>query len=208
MLISFEFLVKKYNLKVTGILHVGAHECEELSDYIKGGVPIYKILWLEGNPRLVENMRKANPNVYVVMAVVSDIDGQKCTFNITNNGQSSSILELGTHANHYPHIRYIDKIDSETMTIKTLYDQERIHPKFANFLNMDIQGAELQAIKGMGDLLDNFDYLYLEVNTEELYVGCALLKDLDEYLDQRHFKRVEINMTPSNWGDAFYIRKD
>ena len=33
MLIPLHDLVKKYNIKFKGILHVGAHECEELKDY-------------------------------------------------------------------------------------------------------------------------------------------------------------------------------
>jgi hypothetical protein len=35
MLISLNELIKKYNIKLTGILHVGAHECEELPIYEK-----------------------------------------------------------------------------------------------------------------------------------------------------------------------------
>ena len=33
MLIPLHDLVKKYNIQFKGILHVGAHECEELKDY-------------------------------------------------------------------------------------------------------------------------------------------------------------------------------
>ena len=35
MLISLHDLVKKYNINFKGILHVGAHECEELNDYLR-----------------------------------------------------------------------------------------------------------------------------------------------------------------------------
>jgi hypothetical protein len=33
MLIPLNQLVAKYNINFKGILHVGAHECEELKDY-------------------------------------------------------------------------------------------------------------------------------------------------------------------------------
>ena len=33
MLIPLHDLVKKYNIHFKGVLHVGAHECEELKDY-------------------------------------------------------------------------------------------------------------------------------------------------------------------------------
>ncbi len=35
-----------------------------------------------------------------------------------------------------------------------------------NFLNLDIQGAELKALKSMGDYLNNVDYIYTEVNSD------------------------------------------
>ena len=71
---------------------------------------------------------------------------------------------------------------------------------------MDIQGAELLALKGSSDTLKNIDYVYLEVNEKELYTGCGLLSEVDEYLKEKGFTRVEINMTPHGWGDAFYTR--
>ena len=46
MLIPLKELVSRYNIKIKGILHVGAHECEELKDYLNY-LPINKILWIE-----------------------------------------------------------------------------------------------------------------------------------------------------------------
>ena len=206
MLIPYSVLVKKYNMKVKGILHIGAHDCEELSAYLRNNVPINKIIWLEGNPKLVDKIKKRNDNIIVKNCIVSDTDNKLITFNITNNGQSSSILELGTHKKYYPHIKYIEKISGKTKRVDTLYKEEKIDEKFANFLNIDIQGAELLALKGMGNLLNNFDYLYLEVNREEIYKGCCLVEELDEYLKKFNFRRVETKWTNANWGDAFYIR--
>jgi hypothetical protein len=71
---------------------------------------------------------------------------------------------LGTHKQYYPHINYIEKLTLKTKRIDTLYKEEKIDSSFANFLNIDIQCAELLALKGMWDLLNNFDYAYLEVN--------------------------------------------
>ena len=33
MLITIQQLVQRFNLQISGILHIGAHECEELNDY-------------------------------------------------------------------------------------------------------------------------------------------------------------------------------
>ena len=35
MLIPLSGLFEHFKLNITGILHIGAHECEELNDYLK-----------------------------------------------------------------------------------------------------------------------------------------------------------------------------
>ncbi len=58
----------------------------------------------------------------------------------------------------------------------------------------------------MGEVLNNSDCIYAEVNDEELYQGCALIEDVDTYLDAAGFKRVATHMTSCHWGDAMYVK--
>ena len=90
MLIPLHALVRKYNIQFKGILHVGAHECEELNDY-EHYIQRNKILWVEALPRKVELCKKKYPNVLIENAIVSDVV-ENVRFNVSNNGQSSSIL--------------------------------------------------------------------------------------------------------------------
>lgn len=53
MLISLQQLVNKYAIIFKGILHVGAHECEELIEY-EQHLSRDKILWVEALPEKVE----------------------------------------------------------------------------------------------------------------------------------------------------------
>lgn len=206
MLIKFQDLVNKYSMKIHGILHIGAHECEEMTDYLTV-VPKNKILWLEANPLLVRKCKQQDPEIVIHQAIISDKDDIPITLNITNNSQSSSILDLKEHAIDYPHIYYNASCTGRTRTVLSLYNSLSINHNFANFLNIDIQGAELLALKGMGDLLGEFEYLYLEVNVREMYAGCALLPDIDSFLAEKGFYRAETDVSPGGWGDAFYIRK-
>jgi FkbM family methyltransferase len=200
MLIKFSNLMKKYKLNIKGILHVGAHECEEEKDYHAFGIK--KIIWLEA---LQEKVNKhKNKNIHQI--VVDVIDNNEVTFNITNNHQSSSIYELKEHLKHHPSIHVTEKRTLKTKRIDTLFKEQNIPSNYANFANLDIQGNELNALKSMGDILQNIDYIYSEVNTDYLYKDIALLPEIDEYLKEKGFKRVEIKMTKFKWGDAFYIR--
>lgn len=232
MLIPLKYMIRKYRMNVTGIMHVGAHLAEELADYTEQG--IYNVVWVEADPLTYEKLLEiVPPHQYAVQAVVSDQIGQKLTFNRANNGQSSSILELGTHETEHPEVVYTDSFDVVTATIDDLAwelepkraimnmsprtkkaygvkESPRERPKnpvdYINMLNLDIQGAELKALQGAEDVLGRIRYIYTEVNEKELYKGCALLPELDSFLAEHDFKRVETSMTPHGWGDALYVK--
>ena len=144
-----------------------------------------------------------------VNACLSNVDDNEVTFNISSNeGQSSSFLEFGTHKTAHPDVSYIDQIQLKTKRLDTLIDEINLNVHEFNFLNMDLQGAELLALRGLGDYLKYFKYAYLEVNKEELYKGCPLVEDLDMYLIGFGFRRVETSWAGNfGWGDSFYIRK-
>jgi FkbM family methyltransferase len=202
MLISLHDLVQKYNINFKGILHVGAHECEELGDYEKY-ISRNKILWVDALHDKVELNKIRYPNLLIEQAVVSD-KVETVKFNRSNNGQSSSILELGLHETFHPHIHYIDSYQVETKMLN------QILPKYDidfNFLNLDIQGVELKALKGMEEYLFKVDYIYTEVNSDYVYKDCGLITEIDEYLKQFGLERVETKWCSDfRWGDAFYIR--
>jgi len=203
MLISLHFLVQKYNIVFKGILHVGAHECEELHDY-EQYLPRNQVLWIEGLPEKVAFSKEKYANVLIENAVVSDAV-ESVRFNVSNNGQSSSILEFGLHSTFHPHVHYVGNFEAETKLLKDIICKYDIS---YNFLNLDIQGAELKALKGMEEYLDEVDYIYTEVNSDYVYKECALITEVDEYLLKFGLHRVETKWCGDfKWGDAFYIRK-
>lgn len=203
MLIGFNEIVKKWGRPV-GIIHIGAHLMEERSDYISNG--LYNTIWIEANPKVYNNIEYINSSASerAYNFVVSDVDNQVYSLNVTNNGQSSSILELDIHKIHHPHVYVSDHIDVASKRMDTFIKENNINISEYNFLNIDIQGAELLALKGFGELLNNIEFIYTEVNTNSLYKDCALIDEIDEYLSNFGFKRVETSMTQFEWGDALY----
>jgi FkbM family methyltransferase len=201
MLISLNELVQKYKIEFDGILHVGAHECEEINSY-ESYISRDKILWVEALPEKVEICKNRYPNVNIENAVVSDTI-EDVVFKVSNNGQSSSILDFGLHSQYHPHVHYVKEFKTTTKLLKDILPKYNI--KY-NFLNFDIQGAELKALKGMEEYLSKVDYLYTEVNSDYVYKDCALIGELDEYLSKFGLVRAETNWTQWKWGDAFYIR--
>jgi FkbM family methyltransferase len=203
MLIKFSNIVQKYQ-KPKGIIHIGAHLREEKIDYILNGVT--NLLWVEGNKKIYEQSLKKGllEQELFFNEVITDCDNDTLQFNITNNGQSSSVLNLDKHKIYYPNIYVTETIKVKTKRFDTLVSENNINITNYNFLNLDIQGAELLALKSFGNLLNNIDYVYTEVNKAKLYENCALIEEIDAYLTD--FKRVETVITEAEWGDALYIR--
>lgn len=202
MLIPLHELVNKYKIIFNGILHVGAHECEEINDYERY-ISRDKILWIEALPLKVQLSRDRHPGINIENAIVSD-KIEDVIFKVSNNGQSSSILDFGLHSTYHPEVKYITTFHGTTSLLKDILPKYNIN---YNFLNFDIQGAELKALKGMEEYLNNVDYLYTEVNSDYVYKECALVNELDEYLSQFDLVRIETRWTGCKWGDAFYIKK-
>jgi FkbM family methyltransferase len=205
MLIDFIYLYNKYKLNIHGILHIGAHYCEELGKYKQIGLTDDRIVWIEGNKKIVDDIKSKYPTRRIFNELISDKDDEEVSFMITNNGESSSILNLKEHLKEHPWVYEVSREKRTTRTIDTLVQNEKIDSNL-NFVNIDIQGAELKALKGMKKYLENVDYLYLEVNVKELYEGCCLLPEINEFLKGFGFEQKEISLTQHGWGDALYIK--
>lgn len=220
MLIPLDELIRNHALKITGVIHVGAHLGEEADAYELAGIK--NVIWIEGNPDLIAPLAaKVVPLGHqVVNALVGAESSVEKVFHITNNGQSSSVLEFGTHTIVSPDVHFTHDIKVMMHTIDDIMDgvtmrEDDATPAGAfNFMNLDLQGYELEALKGAKYTLPNVDYIYTEVNHDELYVGCARIGELDDWLGRRGFKRVATAWAGASpkrrygvgWGDALYVR--
>lgn len=81
------------------VLHIGAHICEEKQLYNENGINDDNILWIEANKDLINPEQKN-----ILNAVISDKNDEVVDFIITNNVQSSSILELYKHLEEHPDV--------------------------------------------------------------------------------------------------------
>ena len=210
-MIPFDYLFNKYSVKPKGVLHCGSSTGQEAETYKSFGIE--NVIWVEAIPDVFENLEKhlrlvnCETGATCINACISDVDGKEVIFNVSNNeAQSSSYLSLGHHLTIHPTVQYIDKIPMKTVRLDTLLKSTDIADY--DFGNFDLQGAELDAMKGMGDLIKNFKYIYSEINQKETYIGCPLVEELDSYLLQFGFERVETGQwVADTWTDGFWIKK-
>lgn len=209
MLISLETLIKKYGVKPSGVLHCGANIGEEAVQYEKAGIK--NVMWIEANAdiySILKNNIKPYPGHVALNFCIGDEDDKEVTFHISNNaGQSSSFLDLGTHAKNHPDVVYIQDVPMKTKRLDTVLRSHDWSQFPMDYLSMDLQGAEGMALRGMGSLLEKFKWVYLEVNTEQVYKGNAELPEIEKYLAQFGFFRRGITMTRAKWGDAIFIKR-
>ena len=205
MLISFTNLHKKYKLNIRGIVHIGAHYGEEIQEYVDNG--IQKITVFEPLSKnfevLSQRLQNVNADIEGYQVALGSKKGTATMYLSSNDAQSSSILKPKQHLELHPDVSFVGMEEVEV----SLLDDYDIGD--ANFINIDVQGYELEVFKGGKKTLENIDYIYCEVNRDEVYEGAPMVEELDEFLGTYGFVRVETHWpeTYYTWGDALYIKK-
>ena len=77
-----------------------------------------------------------------------------------------------------------------------------------DILWMDIQGAELKALKGLGRRISDVRIIQCEVEMIEIYRGQPLFKEIKRYLLHHGFRFVGFSSKSNYSGDAIFIHKD
>ncbi|MGL5080822.1 MAG: FkbM family methyltransferase [Microcoleaceae cyanobacterium] len=201
-------LCQQYSIIPQGIIHIGAHEGQELQEYQDMGAN--KILFIEANPSIFQRLKRKisdSSNVFAVNCAVSNHNGETI-LRVNAHDMSSSILPLKRHKDIYPGMLEVEQVTVTSRKLDSLLLENKFDPADFNIITVDIQGAELLAFQGATETLPYIEAICTEVNYEELYEGCALIDQLDHFLGQYGFERVAISI-PSHpsWGDAFYVKK-
>jgi FkbM family methyltransferase len=206
MLLSFNSLIRKYSINVTGVIHVGGHIGQEMKTYRKNNVD--NLIVIEPQQVPFQKLKSVVdsldfPNIQLVNKAL----GNRCdTVEMTCNddGLCSSILNPKHVLEQYPDIIFDRKETVEMVTMDSVIGENHNY----NFLNMDTQGYELEVLRGAKKTLQKINYVYTEVNNTEVYENNALIEEIDEFLKDYNMIIVETDWMGVTWGDAFYIRQD
>ena len=203
MLLEFENLIKQYDAQIRGVIQIGAHYGEEIPLYKKNGID--DIICFEPVPSSFEILKERSQSYATLFRLAVGNENKRVTMNIetANSGQSNSILKPALHLIDYPDIVFNSEIEVEMVRLD---DFLKIDPAKFNFLNIDVQGYELEVLKGAEKTLRGIDYILCEVNRDAVYHGCPMVEEIDEYLKQFNFLRVETTWAGDTWGDAFYVK--
>ena len=204
MILNLEQLKEKYNLNIKGVIHVGAHHGEEFNVYEK--LNIKNKIFFEP---VSTNFKILNENIGSKAILINKAVGnenKKININIetANGGQSNSILNPKLHLQQYPHIQFNSTEEVDMVKLDDYIENKNEY----NFINADVQGYELEVLKGASNLLNNIDYIMLEINRAEVYENCPMVEEIILFLSKYGFKLVEEDWMGGIWGDGFFIKNN
>jgi FkbM family methyltransferase len=198
--------------KVKCIFDVGARDCLQ-SIQLSEQFPFAHVYAFEANPQMIpicrENIRN-RPRVILIEGAVHSFNGEVDFFPINtqktvtswadgNPGASSLFVANSS----YPLEKYVqDQIRVNCHRLDDICQQKQIER--IDILWMDLQGAELLALKSLGKYLQNTRYIFTEVSFKHIYDGQCLFPEVDEFLS-RHSFALQNKLKTHQWqDDAIY----
>ncbi|UAA39512.1 FkbM family methyltransferase [Paraneptunicella aestuarii] len=183
--------------------HIGARygngSFPELGKLEQGFV---KVLY-DADAECIDEAQSYNQNsaaeVLVLPYCISEYKGSQVPFNINHDPFTSSLYELNPeYENHYSFVYGFDyplkesfsvneQILIDTVSLDELFERGAEFPP-PDFLSLDVQGAELDILKGATKTLnENVLAICLEVEFVPLYKEQSCFGEICEYLDAKGF---------------------
>lgn len=180
----------KAMISCNGIIHMGGHRGQEAAIYDWFNK---KTIWIEANPNILDDL-KDNVELYfnqkVIHALLSNKDKVLTRFYLSSNdAASSSLFKFGTGDLHSA-IRMTNFIELETIKFDSMVEAKRIDINEYDFWVMDLQGAELLALKGSINSLKKCKFIYAEISKVDIYENGAQWHELKNFLNFHKFSPV------------------
>lgn len=187
------------------ILDVGSYTGEQACEFASQ-FPRAQIFAFEARPQSAETVRRTVApftNITVIEAAVHDFDGLTIFQTVDELNPGASSLFLGSAPEVQP-------IQQTPITVRALrldtWAKEAGIDRF-DLVWMDLQGAELLALRGMGELLRTVRALQLEITYRELYSGQAMWPEVRSFLEEAGMHLVDEWIDISGYfGDAVFVR--
>ncbi|HEX2926392.1 MAG TPA: FkbM family methyltransferase [Ruminiclostridium sp.] len=206
-------LAQKMNLKDMDILDVGGAIGNTARLYAKS-FPRSRVWVFEPMKETYQKLQAATssfPNITLVNKAVGSTVG-RTVINRANRITSSSILNIRSESNSAVFSDTLIKKGEEEIEITTLDSTVPKDTKIS-ILKIDVQGYELEVLKGAKETLTRTSIITLELNNHENYQNAPKYYEIDEYLRSSNFTVYDIFPSLKDKGrlkewDAIYVRNE
>jgi FkbM family methyltransferase len=188
------------------LIHVGAHAGLEAKTYEENGFK--SVLWIEADPDIFQTLQpylaqfQAARHIAVNALVTATSREKRNFYRYSNEGASSSLyLPTPIFRDIFQEVEETGEcLELSTTSLDDLAAQYQIQP---TALVIDVQGAELEVLKGAQQTLVTTQIIDIEISKQAIYAGGALFHDIDGCLQKAGFLRL----TYAPWhGDVIYIK--
>jgi len=204
----------KYLHNSKSVLHIGGNTGQErhLYDYLN-----LNVAFIEPIPHvfqvLAENL-KGYRKQRAYSAFFHNDEGLEFNLKIASNyGSSSSIYDLADHKELWPDVSYVSSCNVVSTTVDNFLDS-KVWPFFPDTLILDVQGSELEVLKGAKRTLKYVKWVQVEASNFEAYAGGCLDKDIEVFLEDVGFCKKDKVMVSSdesgqkNYYELIYSKRE
>jgi FkbM family methyltransferase len=164
----------------TFCVDVGAYH-GEWTKMFKSVFPAARVLMVEAQESkkgiLAQVSARFGQDVTTKIALLGPREGEAVVFN--EMGTGSSVFEEQSPYQRSP-------VKKTTRTLDGLLAEEPYPP--ANFLKLDVQGYEIEVLKGASQVLKQADALLLEASLVPINSGCPLLGEVVAFVGRAGFR--------------------
>ncbi|MDB5155032.1 MAG: methyltransferase FkbM family [Mucilaginibacter sp.] len=177
--------IKKLGFNPEFAVDVGAFE-GEWSTMFKKIFPLAKILMIEGQyekENILKGISNTLPDTCYHIGLLGSQNGKDVVFHV--NATVSSVLEEYKLNDFKRETRKLETLD---IAISKL--NYNLPPP--DFIKLDVQGYELEVLKGASETLTHVQFVLCEVSLIEINAGSPLIAEVIKFLDDKGFITYDI----------------
>ena len=201
-----------FNNDINTVIDIGANRGQfSLAALNIPNIKIFAFEPLDGPAEVFKEIFKEDSNVKLFKFAIGDTLGE-VDMHVSLKDDSSSLLEISPLQNEYfPGTEEIGLKKIKVAPLKNFLSREEISKPA--LLKLDVQGFELQALRGCENFFEDIDYIYCECSFMSLYKNQSLVTDVVEFLISKDFKISGVfNMQSDSDGkniqaDFFFVKK-
>ena len=170
------------------ILDIGANRGQFILEAIKWhpNATFYAFEPLPMERTRMERVLAGLPRVSIFPFALGEADGS-VEFQVSSAADSSSVLkQTKLQSEFFPGTQNIGQHDVQIRRLDNVIDRSALIGPVV--CKIDVQGYELNVLKGFGDLIDAVDYLIIEVSNVPFYQGAPNSAEVISFLAERGFR--------------------
>ena len=186
---------KSFGATFNNVLDIGAFKGEWTKTF-KKYFPESNVLMIEANEDHEEDLKKVGE---YKIALLGEEDGKEVDYyKAVGKIQTGNSIYLEQTTTEFKPVK------KKTVRLPTLIGTN----KHYDLIKMDVQGSELDIIKGALPIINNTTLLLLEVNLYQYNKGAPLIADVMDYISKLGFNLVDIVDLLYNQDNGYLLQID